>query len=737
MSLNFLYRFDLFQHPIQFFFGGRKKLFSSFGLLASFSLYAFLLFSFVNSDFFKKEEPIISTQSLQMPHAEKVEFFSNTTLSFGVVDPFGNRYWDPTYFSIKVYYYSSLTISEEKKLKSCDNKTIMETENMGTNFNNTFCLVNNNFTLQGSNDDSIFQYIVITLLPCDNQTTNNSCKTPEDIDNFVNSYPITKYFTLRYTNYKTDLNNYNNPFKSNTDVEAQYIDSKIQRNWYLNFKNAIVETDDGWFLSSKNTKTNIMLGEKKSDFRIRAKESDAFLKIFLQASKDKLISSRRYKKLPEVLAELCGISQFFLTIFGSLARFFIYLRTLNKVLSYLYVFPKIKMKKKRIKTNTLKKDLSATKNTETKETKLPNDNVIFNKTNSKDNENGSNKKNNGNKGNLFLENKNKCFDMTTTKESHSNKPIQKLENVFLELLIEKQIHDNDNDKCESNKNIESNKNMFFENRNKSNEMTANEDHCNPPIKNREYVFPEALSTHHNKIDKTQIQPKFLEEESVIAENFIIEKNCETPKHLNEYHNDQTFVKPSDCEIPLPSNKNLGTGLTKDIQKKSFFSKIIDSKIFSSLVIKKNLSKITDSHKVQHFKLSFLDYLHYSWCKVFQRKKLSDFHQFIQEAEKTFVKDMDTMNLVKKIHDLQKLKMLVLNEDQLVLFNFISKPIIVPSNNDLFCHAQESNRKITHLMRKQTISNNLFEESYKRVLKNEENSEINQRLIHLLDDEIKN
>lgn len=101
-----------------------------------------------------------------------------------------------------------------------------------------------------------------------------------------------------------------------------------------------------------------------------------------------------------------------------------------------------------------------------------------------------------------------------------------------------------------------------------------------------------------------------------------------------------------------------------------------------------------------------------------------------------MRDMDTMNLIKKIHDLQKLKMLVLNEDQLVLFNFLSKPIIVPSNNNLLDQSQESNRKITHLMRKQTISDNLFEESYKRVLKNEENSDLNRNLIHLLDDEIK-
>ena len=44
-------------------------------------------------------------------------------------------------------------------------------------------------------------------------------------------------------------------------------------------------------------------------------------------------------------------------------------------------------------------------------------------------------------------------------------------------------------------------------------------------------------------------------------------------------------------------------------------------------------------------------------------------------EKVFFNDMDIVNIVTKLQDLEKLKILLLNEDQLVLFNYLSKPSI--------------------------------------------------------------
>ena len=37
--------------------------------------------------------------------------------------------------------------------------------------------------------------------------------------------------------------------------------------------------------------------------------------------------------------------------------------------------------------------------------------------------------------------------------------------------------------------------------------------------------------------------------------------------------------------------------------------------------------------------------------------------------------MDIVNIITKLRDLEKLKILLLNEDQLLLFNYLSKPLI--------------------------------------------------------------
>lgn len=686
MLLAFLSSLDLFQNPIKFYFNGRSKLFSSFGIFVSFSIYAFLLFSFINSDLFKKEEPIIITQSLQMPQAEPINFSSNIILTFAMVNILGVRLWDPSYFSIDAKYYTSTSTFVEKQLKSCAIEPNNQKERMGTNLNNTRCLLNDTFSLEGSTDDSIFRYLTISLSPCDNKTSNNTCKSAKEINEYIDAFPLTNFFAIRYHDAKTDLNNYESPFEWNSEIEMQYINSKVQRNMMLYFKNAEIETDDGWFLPSKKTLKDIMLDKKTSDFRLRAQENEPFFKIFLLASKDKYISSRRYKKLPEVLAEISGLAQFFIMIFGVVAKIVIYIGTLNKVLNKLYVFPRVnkktKKREKKVAKNTSKKieteespiKTTVINNTENKETILctNNNNII----------------------NTVFENKTSLCEIFFNKNTNNNK----------EEVIEK-------------------KEIFIE-------------------------------IAENKGSLNQLKPKILIDDPITSEIFSEENKIKPDIQKNEenFSNNEIELKKATNSRKISESlsgsslKNLcNANIEEKNRKKSLFSKISPSsrKKLSNQAPKINLEKIKTSQNAENFKLTILNYLHYSWCKllrVFFKKKLSKFHQIIEQAEIFYIKDMDSMNMVQKNHDLEKLKMLVLNEDQLVLFNFLSKPIISSSYNELnevdSAKFKESNKKVTDLIKKQNLAGDFFDDAYGRVMKNEENNEINKRLIQFLDREIK-
>lgn len=703
MVLGFLSNFDLFQQPIKFYFNGHAKLFSSLGILSSLALYGFLLFSFINSDLFKKQEPIIITQSLQMPKAEKVEFTPNITLSFTLADYLGNRYWDPTYFSILAEYYNTMSSLETKVLRNCDENFNNQSQRMGTNSNNTLCLSNNTFTLQGSLDDSLLSYLVITLSPCDNKTLNNTCKTPEEINHYMDSYPLTKYFALRYHDAKTDQNNYERPFQQNSNVEFQYMDSRIQRNWNLYFKNAQIETDDGWFLPSKKILTDIMLDSKTTDFRLRS-NSDAFFKVILFASKDKFVSTRRYKKLPEVLAELSGMAQFFLTFFGFVVRTVLYIGTLNQVMKHFYVFPKISKKKKSKKNSSIKgkkrksqmnKSQKADPPIKTDENTLIKDKIVVE------------------------EDKNKKINNLNNAENKSN---------YCEINMHKNFNDND---------------LMIKNNGGGIEI----------IENKAQIFLETNSKEieniKNEVSPNHLQPKVLEDDIIIAESISLEKHIpiETHSICDKLPNiiSKTNTNPIDFQISSPSGKkseileNNGLNYTFSKEnKKSIFSKFIDSsKKLSHMISGVSVLKMKNQTNSKEFHLSFVDYLYFRWCKIFKylfNKKLSYFHEIIEQAEITYLKDMDSMNLLKTHHDLEKLKMLVLNEDQLILFNFLSKPLITARNNNLVesSEVQQYNTKISNLIRKQTTAGNFFEESYVKVLKNQEKNEINARLIDLLD-----
>lgn len=121
--------------------------------------------------------------------------------------------------------------------------------------------------------------------------------------------------------------------------------------------------------------------------------------------------------------------------------------------------------------------------------------------------------------------------------------------------------------------------------------------------------------------------------------------------------------------------------------------------------------------------------------VFQSNK-SVRHQLIRKAEKTYNEDLDLVNLMRKLHDLDKLKILLLDEDQLVLFNFLSKPVInidMLNEKEMDETLSVSQRRVTQLMNRGKNAKLYLEESYKKVF--EKTDKISAKLVEFFDQEI--
>ncbi len=142
----------------------------------------------------------------------------------------------------------------------------------------------------------------------------------------------------------------------------------------------------------------------------------------------------------------------------------------------------------------------------------------------------------------------------------------------------------------------------------------------------------------------------------------------------------------------------------------------------------NTKKITNQ-----FKVKFFEYLYFELKRVFGCG-LSRKEQLINKAEKVFLKEMDIVSILGKIQEIDKLKIVLFDETQVALFNYLSKPLIFINQNDIRKNKNVSLSQInmTRLMKRPNEMN--ISECYQKVLKEKENG-INERLLKLVDEKM--
>ena len=121
------------------------------------------------------------------------------------------------------------------------------------------------------------------------------------------------------------------------------------------------------------------------------------------------------------------------------------------------------------------------------------------------------------------------------------------------------------------------------------------------------------------------------------------------------------------------------------------------------------------------------------------KKSSKKEKLFTTAENEIADELDIIKILKKLQDIEKLKRILLNEDQLYLFNLLSKPMIIHENSSKQENDQDKNAQDKRF--KFTLKNNLNLEKkkllniYKCVKEKENDSQIDKKLIKLLDEDV--
>jgi len=119
------------------------------------------------------------------------------------------------------------------------------------------------------------------------------------------------------------------------------------------------------------------------------------------------------------------------------------------------------------------------------------------------------------------------------------------------------------------------------------------------------------------------------------------------------------------------------------------------------------------------------------------RKLSHKEKLILKAEEVFYKEIDIVSILIKLQEIEKLKYVLLNPSQISLLKLLDKPVIHCDDDNKNLMMQLSRTIIeSGKRRSRAIKENTLVDNYKQLIRSENKSEIDSRILQLLDDEMK-
>lgn len=175
-------------------------------------------------------------------------------------------------------------------------------------------------------------------------------------------------------------------------------------------------------------------------------------------------------------------------------------------------------------------------------------------------------------------------------------------------------------------------------------------------------------------------------------------------------------------VKIPSKKISSLG--------NFINRIMDNKIFRLFKSKYKPKKRKSISKEKILKISFFEYLKflvydaigYTNCQLYRK---------ISHAVEIYGKEIDVIRILKKIHEVDKLKKILLNDQQLILFDSVSRLLLD------FEEKKSTKRSMTLSQmcvgfEDKIKKNEEFGNVYKRMKEESKGGEINGRLVRIVD-----
>jgi len=212
--------------------------------------------------------------------------------------------------------------------------------------------------------------------------------------------------------------------------------------------------------------------------------------------------------------------------------------------------------------------------------------------------------------------------------------------------------------------------------------------------------------------------------------------------------------PKETEI-YPESKDVLTE-SKEPKKQPLFPDISESPLKSELKLNNNqLEKIKALEKFEEFKkessqkfimnFNIFEYFRLNFRNFF-RIKLSPKEKLFLKGEEIYDNELDIIYILKKLQEVEKLKIILFNNEQMTLFHLLDKPMIYMEEGEGdFEEDLEGNRnpskKMSEILNK---TKGVSRERLRQVLSyfnnldsNSQMNEIDKRLVNLVDKNLAN
>ena len=357
-KLNFL-DLDIYSRRISFYYKNKEKFGTTFGFILT-VLYI-VLFIIVFLIYFiraiQRKDVTVSDSTIYSTMIPSIDINNDLFyIAFGIEHPTKlTRFIDES-----IYYPEVLFIEKIKENGEFIKKTEIALDvercnniKFGKNYidlldiyelNNSYCLKDFNFTLQGGLNRNKMSYIQINLYPCINNSKNNNYCKPQNV---IDEHLTATYFSILLKDIEFNPINYTFPTIPIFQNLHTSIDKSVLKEYIMYFGITEIDTDIGLFTSQIKKESYIKFMRDFHSFFFIDKKENQDKEIFtaqIRLEDTILLHKRTFTKMSEVFSTTGGYMQFISAVMALIALLTKKFSLEQKLLNSLFNF-NIKQKK--------------------------------------------------------------------------------------------------------------------------------------------------------------------------------------------------------------------------------------------------------------------------------------------------------------------------------------------------------------------------------------------------------